>query len=205
MQCSEPPKPSRAEERRQHLLHVSQKLFIENGFHGTGVAQIAAASGVKVGQIYRDFSSKEDIVAAIVEADLASFLNEAELKHAVARRDHAALRSWIASFLAAGEATQEDRLVPEIIAEAGRNPRIAQILQRLDERIRDSLLVALEVLIDGRDPARRQRAESLAELILTFGIGLCNRRIVSPNVALDDVVRRAWGYVESELDQLVEA
>ena len=56
------------------MLDTARKLFIENGFHGTGVAQIAARSGIKVGQIYRDFSSKEDIIAAIVNSDCRSFL-----------------------------------------------------------------------------------------------------------------------------------
>lgn len=199
MQCSEVPVLSRADERRQHLLRVSQSLFIENGFHGTGVAQIAAASGVHVGQIYRDFSSKEDIIAAIVEADLASFLNEGELKIAVANRDRAALRRWMASFLEIGEAQDEDRLLPEIIAEAGRNPRVAQIMQTLDSRIRDSLMLALNVLLDRDDP-EANRAETLAEFILTFGLGLFVRRLIAPSPALDDVVRLTWSSVERELD-----
>ena len=55
-------------------MDVARTLFTEQGFHRTGVAQIAAASGIKVGQIYRDFADKEAIVAAIVESDLAAFL-----------------------------------------------------------------------------------------------------------------------------------
>lgn len=203
MQCSETPALSRAEERRQHLLRVSQSLFIENGFHGTGVAQIAAASGVRVGQIYRDFSSKEDIVAAIVEADLASFLNEQELRTAVADRDRAALRRWMSAFLDVGEATEDDRLLPEIVAEAGRNPRIAQIMRTLDDRIRDSLMLALTVLLEGTDPEQK-RAETLAEFILTFGIGMCNRRLIAPSPALDNVVQMTWAAVERELDDITE-
>lgn len=202
LQRSEKQRGSRADERRHHLLTVSQQLFIEHGFHGTGVAQIAAASGVKVGQIYRDFSSKEDIIAAIVEADLCSFLNEEELESAVERRDRAALRRWIASFLDIPEATDEDRLVPEIIAEAGRNARVAQILRRLDDRIRDRLLVAFKVLLDGADARYQARAEILAELVLTLGIGFCNRRLVAPDAALDEVSRTVWGYIERELDRI---
>lgn len=202
LQRSETQRGSRADERRRHLLTVSQQLFIEHGFHGTGVAQIAAASGVKVGQIYRDFSSKEDIIAEIVEADLCSFLNEEELERAVERRDRTALRRWIAAFLDIPEATDEDRLVPEIIAEAGRNPRVAEILRRLDDRIRDRLLVAFKVLLDGADARHQARAEILAELILTLGIGFCNRRLVSPDAALEEVSRTVWGYIERELDRI---
>ncbi len=61
--------PSRAEMRRQRVMQAARKLFIENGFHATGMAQVAKMSGVAIGQIYRDFASKEEIVVALVEAD----------------------------------------------------------------------------------------------------------------------------------------
>ena len=77
LQCSIDGRAGRATQRRAHILEISRRLFIENGFHGTGVAQIASASGIKVGQIYRDFASKEDIIAAIAARDLTRFLDEA--------------------------------------------------------------------------------------------------------------------------------
>ena len=70
--------PSRADARRDKLLDAARTLFAERGFHSTGVAQIASASGVKVGQIYRDFANKEEIVAAIAVRDLEQFLAEDE-------------------------------------------------------------------------------------------------------------------------------
>lgn len=64
----------RADNRRRHLLDVARRLFIDQGFHQTGVAQIAAESGIKVGQIYRDFASKEAIIAAICESNVEAWL-----------------------------------------------------------------------------------------------------------------------------------
>ena len=43
--------------RREKIVSAARRLFIANGFHATGVAQIAKESGIAVGQIYRDFSS----------------------------------------------------------------------------------------------------------------------------------------------------
>lgn len=60
---------NRAEHRRRLVTDTARKLFMNHGFHATGMAQLAKESGIAVGQIYRDFASKEDIVAAICNAD----------------------------------------------------------------------------------------------------------------------------------------
>ncbi|MFD2138543.1 TetR/AcrR family transcriptional regulator [Novosphingobium resinovorum] len=81
--------------RRQHLLDTARRIFVEKGFHQVSIAQIAQASGIAVGQIYRDFANKEEIVAAICEANLIAWLEEAKLQAAVERRDFTAIRAWI--------------------------------------------------------------------------------------------------------------
>ena len=44
---------SRAQQRRDKVVDVARRLFASQGFHATGMAQIAKESGVAVGQIYR--------------------------------------------------------------------------------------------------------------------------------------------------------
>lgn len=99
---------ARSVARREHLLDTARKLFVEQGFHRTGMAQIALASGIKVGQIYRDFENKEAIIAAICEINLLAWLEEDKLEAAVAARDTAAIRAWIERFFL-DEPTLEDR------------------------------------------------------------------------------------------------
>ncbi|MGJ3627729.1 hypothetical protein AB5I41_13460 [Sphingomonas sp. MMS24-JH45] len=62
-----------------------------------------AFSGVLVGQIYRDFAGKEDIVVAIAERDAREFLHDRELRRALDEGDRPALRCWIARFVASEE------------------------------------------------------------------------------------------------------
>jgi AcrR family transcriptional regulator len=76
---------NRADARRRHLVDTARKLFIENGFHATGMAQISEQSGIAVGQIYRDFACKEEIVAAIVSRDCAQLMDAKQLEAAVAK------------------------------------------------------------------------------------------------------------------------
>jgi AcrR family transcriptional regulator len=161
----------RAAARRRHILDTSRRLFIENGFHRTGMAQISAASGVKVGQIYRDFSAKEDIIAAIALSDLSQFLDEDGLDRAIHAGDMIAVREWILAFVTYDEDVDGYRLMPEIMAESSRNPRIARLREEISARVKSALTTALAAWAPGTD--RETVRSELADLILTLGSGLC--------------------------------
>ena len=59
---------TRGEVTRTKLLQVAHGLFLENGFHGTSMRDIADAAGIAVGGIYNHFSDKEAIFAAVLDA-----------------------------------------------------------------------------------------------------------------------------------------
>ncbi len=59
---------ARGEVTRTKLLEVAHALFLENGFHGTSMRDIADAAGIAVGGIYNHFSSKDEIFAAVLDA-----------------------------------------------------------------------------------------------------------------------------------------
>lgn len=188
-------RPSKAEERRDRILTAARTLFMRHGFHGTGVAQIASDSGVKVGQLYRDFACKEDIVAAMVQSDVIRFLDERALSTAVAARDFAMVRHWIERFLADDHQLEGDSaLFSETIAEATRNPRVAEIVRDIDRKIRTSILTALDFLAPGA--AKAQRRYQLADFILAVGHGVLFRKISDPEV---DYARLS-GYIGSLID-----
>lgn len=199
LQCSNSKRASRADERRRHLLDVSRALFVEHGFHQTGVAQIAAASGIKVGQIYRDFASKEDIIAAMAEVDIRDFLDEASLRTAVEAQDKVAIRAWVDRFVSIDDTVEECRMSTEILAEVGRNPRIADIHRRIDQRMRQCLAAALEALAPASADGER---EALSDLIMMLGMGMMIRRVIDPDRDWAVIARRVGGIVDSQLDAL---
>lgn len=190
---------ARAEQRRRHLLDVARRLFVQQGFHQTGIAQIAAESEIKVGQIYRDFESKEAVIAAICEMDVAAWLEEDVLVEAVQQNDLPAIRAWLARF-SQPEDTEEYRLVAEIMAEAGRNERIAASYRTLDNRILNNLSAALVAIA----PANIERAaiEALAQLIMTFGVGLASRRIVHGEAGSREACQLMDRFLKSEMEAL---
>ena len=155
--------------RRQHLLDTARKLFVEQGFHRTGMAQIALASGIKVGQIYRDFANKEAIIAAICEANLNAWLDEDVLDKAVAAHNIVAIRAWIERICSEEPSVEDRRLMAELLAEVGRNPIIAEINRKADERVRSRLDAALESL---SPDATIERRSIIVDLIFMLSWGM---------------------------------
>jgi AcrR family transcriptional regulator len=192
--------PGRADIRRQKLVASARALFAAHGFHATGMAQIAAASGIKVGQIYRDFDSKEQIVGAIVEADLAAFLDEAGLRRAVDAHDLAAVRRWIGEFVCGDTDEESRRLMPEICAEAARNDKVAAIMQGVNARVVADLVTALTAFAP--QPDKAARVEVVAELILTLAIGLTSQRGTNTLRAPELLCARIEALIDAELTAL---
>lgn len=52
-------------DKRDAILAAALDLFVERGFHGTTVPEVADQAGVGAGTIYRYFASKEALVNAI--------------------------------------------------------------------------------------------------------------------------------------------
>lgn len=203
LHCNNPARADRAEARRRHLLDTARKLFIEQGFHQTGVAQLATASGIKVGQIYRDFESKEAIIAAICENDVTAWLDEDRLASAVAGSDLEAIRAWILRFNGQMKPPEECRLMTEIIAEAGRNPRIADLHSAINDRVRASLSSALAALVPGCE--RTDAVALVANFILAMKAGVMTRRAVDPGMPVGPLSSLIDTLIAQQIDTLTSA
>jgi AcrR family transcriptional regulator len=58
---------TRGEKTRAEIVQAAYRLFLEQGYHGTSMRQIAQEAGIAVGGIYNHFSSKEDIYMAVLQ------------------------------------------------------------------------------------------------------------------------------------------
>jgi AcrR family transcriptional regulator len=54
-------------DKREAILVAALDLFVERGFHGTAVPEVAERAGVGAGTIYRHFVSKEALVNALYQ------------------------------------------------------------------------------------------------------------------------------------------
>ena len=59
---------SKGEASRQRIVEAAYSLFLEQGYHGTSIRQIAEAAGLTTGGIYSHFDGKESIWEAVLMA-----------------------------------------------------------------------------------------------------------------------------------------
>ena len=53
--------------RKQHLIDIAYRLFNEYGYHATGIDKIVSESGVSKATLYKHFSSKEELILAVLQ------------------------------------------------------------------------------------------------------------------------------------------
>ena len=56
---------SRGERTRAEIVQAAHDLFIQQGFHGTSMRQIATQAGIALGGLYNHFDSKEQVFKAV--------------------------------------------------------------------------------------------------------------------------------------------
>ncbi|MDG1642653.1 TetR family transcriptional regulator [Klebsiella huaxiensis] len=120
--------------RRAEIVAAAQKCLAEKGLHGASVADIARQAGLSVGQLYRIFASKEEIVEAIV----SEIVNARVGEMVAGNHDLVRMASVLAGVIPATDDTKNDNyLLMEINAEASRNPRLREIMHQADRRLKE--------------------------------------------------------------------
>ena len=169
-------RPAEAE-RRERILEAAEHAFVRHGFHATTMQHVADEVGTSAGNLYRYFPSKEAIVEGLCELDQArraeSFAAFGDL---MARNGDLteAMRKGLREHVFS-KPQEKARLIVEIWAEAGRNPRVAEITRAIDADV----LIGLERLMDvakaagAASPALDSRFG--ARFFFTFVAGLFKR------------------------------
>jgi TetR/AcrR family transcriptional regulator, fatty acid metabolism regulator protein len=67
-------KERQRQERANLILQVAEEVLAEKGYYDTSMDEIAARVGVAKGTVYLHFPSKEDMVFALFERELETFL-----------------------------------------------------------------------------------------------------------------------------------
>ncbi|TAH43188.1 MAG: TetR/AcrR family transcriptional regulator [Betaproteobacteria bacterium] len=185
-----PSEQQRAEARREQILCAAATCFRNSGFHGASIAQISKVAGMSAGHIYHYFDNKEAIIAAIVERDLEYLLTlSAELR--AARDTREAMIEHVTEGVRRSLEPLEAGLKLEVVAEAARNPHVADIVRSADDVCRNSLAATLRAIrrADGHDDDDSAIA-SMVELLAAMFEGLMIRGIRNPQMDRAAVTRR---------------
>lgn len=114
------------EERRNQIMDAAVRRFSRDGFHQTTMDGICAEADMSKGALYRYFSSKEDIVAAMYERSINQ--ETSMMKEVLEQNGPIAvlvdLTEGVYARLADPAARDGYRLAVQLWAEAMTNPRI---------------------------------------------------------------------------------
>jgi AcrR family transcriptional regulator len=169
-----PVDPAARAARRRQILDAARACFAARGFHAASTADISAAAGVSVANMYQYFSSKDDLVVAMAEDDLAADLRTIDAL-ATAGDFQAGLREAIAGIANEARDPAASRLRIEIVAEAARNPRVAAVLATCDAAVRRRLERVVRDAQDRGEVTRDIPAGAVVSVMLCLGDGLFGR------------------------------
>jgi len=175
------PNPELAERRRRQILDAALGCFRRRGFHQTTMQEICAEAEISAGALYRYFPSKAEIIAAIAED--GHWDDDLALRPGGAVLDSlcCAAKAFFRKI-----ADGDGALVAEVLAEAWRDPSLAQNLAHIDSRYVEAWA---SVIGDGQkrgevDPGLDPTAAARTMFAAIEGIGL--RSAVGGNKAMNN-------------------
>ena len=179
------------EERRAHILAAAERAFVRYGFHAATMTQVADEAAMSAGNLYRYFPSKEAIVEGLCLADqvarsenFAALASADDLKAAM----RAALREHVL-----GSPRQKARMIVEIWAESGRNPRVAEFTRRLDHDVMEGMTELVELAKAKGVVAETVDARFASRVLFTLVVGLFRRVALEPDFDFETESAMALG------------
>lgn len=133
---------SRAARQRERILDAAEICFIQSGFHGASMADVATTAGMSAGLIYRYFDGKSAIVKAIIERHI-----ESDECKAIGLKSSADVINSMLDIFERWRRGDDPKFNPvlllELSAEASRDAQIAKAVRSSDQIIGGDIAQAL--------------------------------------------------------------
>jgi TetR/AcrR family transcriptional regulator, transcriptional repressor for nem operon len=168
-----------AAENRQTVINVASRLFRERGFDGIGLKDLMEGAGLTQGAFYKQFASKEDLVAQASRQALASATRR--WSAAVAEHPNDPLGAVIALYLSAGHREEKMDGCPIVAlgSDAARQGR--EVKASFEAGVKAHLEILGRVIADtGREEPNRKAMAILSTMV---GAVTLSRVINDPNLA----------------------
>ena len=162
-------------ERRLQILEAAVHCFIKQGYHQTGMRDVAAQAGVSLGNVYNHFAGKEEILATIagIEAEeLAVFVSQLRGKGDPTLR----LERFVADYAAYSGQADNALLSLEIVAAAAREPKMAALFLGNRQKLVEALAALVGEFRQSADGLAAQ--EEVARLLLDTIEGQAIRMVI---------------------------
>lgn len=154
-----------AEENRQTVINVASRLFREHGFDGIGLKDLMAGAGLTQGAFYKQFDSKEDLVAQASRRALREALGR--WSAVAASRPDDPLAAVVDFYLSEGHCAERSEGCPVVALGADATRQGPDVRASFEAGIKQYIAL-LGGWVGGAD---RGEAESKAMAILSTMVG----------------------------------
>lgn len=186
MDITRPEPPPPLSERSAEIIGLVREAFVEKGFDGASMQDLARVAGMSVGNFYRYFPSKAAIVEAMVAHDMAEIQRKFE-DIACADDLIGMLRAKIADQVY-NESKRRGGLWAEINAAAHRKTEIAGICCGMEDMVSDNLTAVFARLSGMSLETCQQRFGSHARFIVLLIKAASTRTDPAPDPDLDALI-----------------
>lgn len=121
---------ARKQDRREAILAVAKRSFLENGYSGTSMSAISAELGGSKATLWSYFPSKEELFAAVLDEATAAYRRQLGDLLKPAADIRRALVEFARSFLTKVTSPEAMKLHRLINAETARFPEVGEIFYR---------------------------------------------------------------------------
>jgi AcrR family transcriptional regulator len=125
--------PERRAARREQFLTAARGLAAERGYRTVTVDDVCAAAGLSKGAFYAHFASKQDLLTAILDAEIAEVGELLTTLEAAQTSQLDRVRSYLQSMVVRGQDPAEEQLRAEVWSRVAEDPTLAA---RLAEEVR---------------------------------------------------------------------
>lgn len=197
------PTPSAPDARSAEILASVRQAFVEKGFDGASMQDLARAAGMSVGNFYRYFPSKSAIVEGMIALDLAEM--EGDFAAILGADDPmSALRATIRSRISDAECAGDGQLWAEITAAALRKPDIGAAACRMEDVITGHLTTVFAQVtgLPWDEAHRRFSAHALFVVMLVKAAAMQKPHPGPLQANLSDMILRT---IDNTLDTILSA
>ncbi|MBB1431030.1 TetR/AcrR family transcriptional regulator [Pseudoalteromonas sp. SG43-4] len=180
--------PAIALARREQILTAAAECFRRKGYHGAGMAEISKTAGMSAGHIYNYFQSKEAIIESIIEKDMEEMFSIFQKFE-----DHpgdvlAALLDGLNIGVQRHMDTGSCVIDLDMMAEAGRNIKVATLLRETDIQARGRMRQLLTSERSALKDIDERELESRINVIFSMMAGLLLRKLLYPELTEETVL-----------------
>lgn len=189
--------------RADEILDRCKSAFALKGFDGASMQDLARAAGMSASNFYRYFASKDAIIVALVDREMAeierrfSELHQAELLRPL-------LLETLAAYLSREKNEADGALWAEIQSAASRRPAVAEALMRMEATV-SAYILQLFARMSGLPLAEvEDRFRPHAAMIFLLSRGAMMTRCGVTSLLDPEIPQRLISLVMRAVDQILD-